>query len=143
MKSFSFIVFACLIITACSQNPEPIQFGKDGCHHCKMTLMDPKFGAEVVTAKGKVHKFDDINCMVNFINSQNLQREDLAHLLVIDLAQPRELIDARGAFFVKSENMNTPMGSGIVAFSTQADCEAFINEKGGNLMNWDEVVKSL
>ncbi|HEY3387683.1 MAG TPA: hypothetical protein VGK46_14315, partial [Saprospiraceae bacterium] len=71
MKMISIMLSAAMII-ACSQDPEPLRYGKDTCYTCKMTLMDKKFGAELVTAKGKVYKFDDVNCMVNFINSDYL-----------------------------------------------------------------------
>lgn len=141
MKSIIFLFISWFVFTACSQNPEPIQFGKDSCHHCKMTLMDPKFGAEIVTAKGKVHKFDDINCMVNFINEKGFKNQDLAHIMVIDLGKPGDLIAAQTAFFVKSDNLNTPMGGGLAAFSTKENYIDFINEKGGDLKNWDEVSK--
>ena len=40
--------------TSCSAGPEPIRYGQDNCHHCKMTLTDKRFGAEIVTQKGKV-----------------------------------------------------------------------------------------
>ena len=39
---------------------------KTPAYTCKMTLVDKKFGAEVVTKKGKVYKFDDLNCMIKF-----------------------------------------------------------------------------
>ena len=31
--------------------------------------MDPKFGGEVITKKGKIYKFDDLHCMVSFLKS--------------------------------------------------------------------------
>src|SRR5690606_41654244 len=61
-----------MALQACSVGPEPLRYGEDACHSCRMTLMDKKFGAEVVSVKGKVFKFDDMNCMVNFLNSGTL-----------------------------------------------------------------------
>ncbi|HRI80568.1 MAG TPA: nitrous oxide reductase, partial [Cyclobacteriaceae bacterium] len=58
-----------LFMAACSTEPEPLQYGKDTCHTCKMTLMDNKFGAEIVTDKGKIYKFDDMSCFLNYYNS--------------------------------------------------------------------------
>jgi copper chaperone NosL len=65
-----------IIVIACSIKPEPLQFGMDACYTCKMTLMDNKYGAELVTRKGKVYKFDDINCMLNFYHSGSEATED-------------------------------------------------------------------
>ena len=55
-----------LAMLGCSAKPEPLVFGKDACYTCKMTLVDSKYGAELVTQKGKIYKFDDLNCMLNF-----------------------------------------------------------------------------
>jgi hypothetical protein len=56
-----------LLLPGCDSGPQPINFGKDSCAECNMTIVDKRFGAEFVTGKGKVFKFDDVNCMVEFI----------------------------------------------------------------------------
>jgi len=91
-----------LALISCSVEPEPLQYGKDACHHCKMTLMDNKFGAEIVTAKGKIFKFDDTNCLINFLNSNEMSDQDIKHCLITDFSSPGLLIDAKTAFYVKS-----------------------------------------
>ena len=45
---------------------EEINYGVDACAYCKMNIVDPKFGAELITKKGRVYKFDAIECMVNY-----------------------------------------------------------------------------
>jgi copper chaperone NosL len=107
-----------LHLVACTAAPEPFVYGKDQCHACKMTIMDNKFGAELVTKKGKVYKFDDINCMFNFYNSQSVKPADYAHKLVIDFASPGKLIAAEDALYLQSEKIKSPMASQIAAFST-------------------------
>ena len=42
-------------VASCSTEPEPLHYGTDVCHFCKMTLVDNKFGAELVTKNGKAH----------------------------------------------------------------------------------------
>src|SRR6188768_3670534 len=98
MKMISVLLVAILFLS-CTSDPEPLRYGKDACYTCKMTLMDKKFGAELVTVKGKVYKFDDANCMVNFINSGYLADETLAHKLIVDYSQPEKLISAEEAFY--------------------------------------------
>lgn len=105
-------------LAACSVKPEPINYGKDNCHLCKMTIMDKKFGAEVVATKGKIYKFDDVNCMVNFLNSGFLDDREVAFRLVIDYSQPGKLIPADEAFFVKSPDIRSPMASQVASFET-------------------------
>lgn len=114
---FLLLGFSCLL-AACSVKPEPIAYGQDNCHLCKMTIVDKKFGAEVVTAKGKVYKFDDVNCMVNFLNSGFLDDRDVAFRLVVDYSQPGKLIAAGEAFFIKSPDIRSPMASQVASFET-------------------------
>ena len=55
----SFISMALLLLNGCSKGPKPIDYGNDGCHFCKMTIVDKIHGSELITEKGKVFKFDD------------------------------------------------------------------------------------
>jgi copper chaperone NosL len=139
MKMISLILITVLFLS-CSNDPEPLQYGKDACYTCKMTLMDKKFGAEIVTKKGKVYKFDDLNCMVNFYNSNYEPEENIAHLLVIDFANPEKLLDTKHTFFVKSDKLRTPMGSQVAAFEKEEDYKKFKKDWNGILLGWGEVV---
>ncbi|HEY0656501.1 MAG TPA: nitrous oxide reductase accessory protein NosL [Chryseosolibacter sp.] len=128
-----------IMLIACSVEPEPLQFGKDGCHYCKMTLMDNKFGAEIVTSKGKIYKFDDVNCMLNFHNSGQVQTSDMKNVLIIDFSQPEKLIDARNALYVKSGNIKSPMASGIAAFESNEELLKLNGQWKGIVMSWGEL----
>ena len=111
-------VMLALVFWACSIEPEPLIYGKDQCHSCKMTLMDRKFGAELVTTKGKVYKFDDINCLFNFYNEGSVNKDDFRFKLVVDFSQPEKLIDAEKAVYLKSGEIKSPMASQVAAFET-------------------------
>ncbi len=130
----------CLGVSGCSVKPEPILFGTDNCHLCKMTIMDRKFGAEVVTAKGKVFKFDDVNCMVNFLNSGFLDERDVAFRLVIDFSRPGEFITADEAFFIKSPDIRSPMASQVASFATDASKNEFKKQWTNSIyLTWGEL----
>ncbi|GCC53421.1 nitrous oxide reductase [Chryseotalea sanaruensis] len=130
-------LFACI---ACKSEPEPIVFGKDACHACKMMMTDHKFGAELVTKKGKVYKFDDLNCMLNYYNSGKEKVEDFEYVLVIDYTQPEKLIDAKNAFYLKSEAIRSPMASEVAAFEQYNNLKSFKKEWSAIEMSWGEVV---
>lgn len=127
-------------LAACSVKPEPIIFGKDSCYTCKMTLMDNKFGGEVVTKKGKVYKFDDANCMIGFINSSYVKNEHIAYKLVIDFSNPETLIDAETAFFVKSAEIKSPMASQVAAFQMKEKMEQYNASWNGIYLTWGELI---
>ncbi len=134
------LVMFSLLINSCSTEPEPLTFGKDVCQFCKMTLMDKKFGAELVTKKGKVYKFDDAICFLNFYNSEAEPQEEYLHKLVIDYAHPGELFDARDGFYVKSPVIKSPMAGQVAAFTSKIDLDSFNKEWHGIYMSWGEVV---
>jgi copper chaperone NosL len=127
-------------ILACSVKPEPLNYGRDACHACRMTLMDKKFGAEVVSVKGKVFKFDDMNCMVNFLNSGQLQERDVAFRLVVDYSEPERLIQAENAFYLKSREIRSPMASQVAAFETKESMDKYKPGWKGIYLTWGELV---
>lgn len=139
MKMISVVLVAILFLS-CTTDPERIQYGKDTCHACKMTLMDKKFGAEIVTAKGKVYKFDDVNCMVNFINSGYLADETLEHKLVVDYTQPGKLIPAEHAFYLKSDAIRSPMASEVAAFEIEKVMLKHKSKLKGIYLAWGELL---
>ena len=133
-------VLVCMLCVACAVEPEPLHFGKDACYTCKMTLMDNRFGAEIVTKKGKVYKFDDVNCMINFHNSGQETEENMAYRLVIDYAHPGTLIDTQQAFFLKTDSIRTPMASQLVALADESDYREYKKHWKAILLGWGEVV---
>src|SRR5688572_6441724 len=132
-------VFTCLSLPACKVEPEPLRFGTDGCHACKMTLMDNKFGAEIVTSKGKIYKFDDVNCLLQFYNSGQVLTEDMKEILIVDFSKPEKLIDARNALYVKSESIKSPMAGNVAAFESNEDLEKLNADWKGILLTWGEL----
>lgn len=139
MKSvIGFILSFCLI--SCAVEPEPIQYGTDACHSCKMTLMDKKFGAELVTNTGKIYKFDDVNCMLDFYNSGDNAPQEFKYKLVVDFTQPAKLIEAGDAFYLKSPEIKSPMASHVAAFERKESMEALKKEWKGIYLVWGELV---
>lgn len=126
-------------LLACQADPRPIELGKDACHHCKMTLMDPKFGAELVTEKGKIFIFDDVNCMLQYMDSEEGKEQVYKHVLVLDYLNPGVLLDVNYAHFLKSEEIQTPMASNVVAFPNYDLLKDFKAKSGGVYLGWGEL----
>lgn len=104
------------LISSCGNSKPEMNFGKDDCHYCKMKLMDNKFGVAVVTPKGKTYKFDDFYCYNNFIKESATEIEKT---YVVPFNEAGTLIESTHAFFVKGENVKSPMGSGIAFFTNE------------------------
>lgn len=136
-----FIFLLCLAISACSSGPEPIAFGKDTCTWCKMTIMDPKFGTELVTDKGRVYKFDDINCLVEYMVENKISHQDEHLLYVLDYSEPGNLTDARKATYIHSEELRTPMASRVAAFGVGKLQQVHKEQLKGEEIKWDQIWK--
>ena len=135
------ITFSALLLS-CSREPEPIAYGKDSCEHCKMTMMDSKFGAEIVTSKGKVLKFDATECMVDFVKGDTKGLNSTDNLfLTINVAMPGTLIDARSAFYLNDKAFKSPMGANLASFTTKQLAENNLQNPDGRILSWDELLK--
>lgn len=134
---FPILILVLLILSACAPKAKPIEYGQDGCDYCKMTIVDNQHAAEAVTEKGKVYKFDAIECMVNFI--LNNTDKKMAILLVNPYTQPGDLIPVDESTFLISKSMPSPMGAFLSAFPSTVQAEEMRAEKGGALYNWEEL----
>ena len=136
----SLIVLAGLY--SCQAQPEPIQYGSDLCHNCKMTLMDEKFGCELITKKGKVFKFDDVVCLLRYLRAGTIAKKDISQLVVVNYVKKGELLPVEQAFFLVSDHIQSPMGSNTAAFATRE--AALRNNTGGSgvIKSWNELEKA-
>lgn len=124
----------------CAQSPEPIRYGKDACLFCKMTIMDKKYAAEIVTDKGKVFKFDDLSCMVKYMKTNQLNEAELAFVVVNDYNNPGELIDVKTAVFLSSKDLRSPMRGDVAAFSAKSFATANMSKfTDAKMLTWKEV----
>ncbi len=133
-------VAAVALAAACAQpGPRPIALGDEVCRHCHMTIADPRFAAELVTARGRVHVFDDIGCLVLFAAEGGVPLEQVHSLWVHDFLHPDSLLDARAAVYLRIESMNTPMGSHLVALREGPGADSLSARVSGPLLRWDDL----
>ena len=130
------ILFILPVITACTgSEPVPFKLGKDGCDHCKMTIMSNKHGLELITDKGKIYKFDDLSCGITY---SKLHTTSGDKLYAVDY-NTGAFLEANTAFYVKSDKNKTPMNSMILAFKSKTEAEKLQKSKGGVMLTWESV----
>ena len=145
-KSFNifrviFILLTILTLASCGSEPEPINYGHDECEFCRMLVTDNKYGAELVTDKGKIYKFDSIECMIEFSLVKNTLGDTNNKLLITDFYDPGNLVDARNSVYVKNDKFRSPMGLNVTAFNSEEQAQKFISENGGEKLSWVEVIE--
>ena len=137
MKNLPLLVFPILLLTACQPSPKPIEYGSDACDFCKMTIVDPRFGAEAITEKGKLFKFAAIECMLNFIHSN--QSTDYV-TYVTDFDNPKMLMASSSCTFLMGSDIASPMGMFLTAHSTGQSAQSHQQQHGGNVLPWNELL---
>jgi copper chaperone NosL len=125
-------------VSACSNNKVvPIKLNSDNCDNCKMSIVDGKFGAEVITQKGRDYKFDDIMCMIQYCKKNSETK--MESYFVLDYSQDNVLIPADKAFFLSGGTIKTPMNGGIIAFSSENEAKLLQAKLGSNSVSWEEI----
>ena len=137
MRKLPLLLSLSWLISSCTPKPKAIEYGSDMCDFCKMSIVDAQHAAELVTTKGKVVKFDAIECMINFSkkNSQN----DFAFELVNIYSTPKQLVNASESYFLISKNLPSPMGGNLTAFKNKKEAKEMQIAKGGEIYNWKEL----
>ena len=123
-----------------AKGPEPIHYGVDMCSFCKMTITEKKFGAEIITAKGKIYKFDSYECMNDFLKIASNSDMQAEKKFLTDYFSGK-LIAASSCFLVKSDSIKSPMGGDMAACETQSDAEKLAKETSGTIIQFTESAK--
>ncbi len=135
------IVGLLFIIVSCNPESKPIIYGEDKCEFCRMSIVDQRFGGEIVTKKGKAYKFDAVECLVNYMDERIEDESKLKFILTNTYDHPGELINASECAYLKSENMPSPMGMFLNPFKELTEATKLQNENTGTIFNWKELRK--
>ena len=131
------IAIVLLILAGCNPKSEPIVFGKDACAECKITIVDPKFGGEIVTKKGRIYKFDDPHCMAGFLKRRGVELDNIHQTLFVDYNDHNNLIKVTSAEFVVSSELKSPMSGNAAAFKDASTAKKKSEEmEGSKVTNW-------
>lgn len=121
-----------------ANGPPEISYGRDICIECNMIISEPRFAASYRLDDGETKSFDGIGELVK--HAQRLSEfERIAFAWVHDYNTEDWLL-ADEAFFVAGHEIVTPMGHGIVAFTSEPAADRFAADVGGEVMRWPDVV---
>jgi copper chaperone NosL len=100
--------------------PPAVFLDATACAHCRMLVSDLAFPAAFRTAQGEERVFDEIGCMLEELPQG-------ARVWVKDF-ETSEWLDGESAIFLRTQSLRTPMGGGIVAFSSRERAETHEGE---------------
>lgn len=133
--SFILLIFC----FSCKNEMRPIEYGKDNCEQCRMTVMNPKFGAGMLTSKGKVFTFDAGECLVRYVKANGINEKD--QYFMSDYTKPGSLIDATKSAYLHGDSIQSPMGGNLASFKDLASAKVAQSSLGGQILTWEELIK--
>jgi len=133
------IVVCMLVLSSCSYEPKPFDYGKDVCEHCKMTIIDPKWGAQIITNTGKIYRFDVIECLILYKNQNQEFNSKIKSIWTINYLKPGTFIKAEDAFFIKSPDFNSPMGLNAVTIKNEEDAKKIKLTHNPEILKWEDL----
>ncbi|MHC4143982.1 MAG: nitrous oxide reductase accessory protein NosL [Planctomycetota bacterium] len=127
------------ILACAGGKPPPVELAIDEevCSLCRMAVSERYYAAEIVTREGSVDYFDDIGCLVRFLSDKTFKD---AGIYVVNSAGG-EWLDARSAYFVRSDDLPTPMNYGIVAYGDADMASAAAARLNGRQLSWENLLQ--
>lgn len=145
MRSPSTILPIALLLFALSCSPGEqvirVQYLKTECGYCKMLFQDRAFGAEMQIDGDSTLVFDATECLSAYLISSRMRPARVRKIWSVDYSRPTKLIDAREAFYIRSDKVLSPMGVNIAAFGSKAEADSAYARIGGDRMDWQEVMR--
>ncbi len=97
-----------------------------------MIISEPRYAAAYYTDDGNSRIFDDLGELCTYHHANN---EEVATFWAHDF-DSEQWIDASQGAFVLSEEIQTPMDFGMVAFEDQSRAEDFADEVDGKVLDF-------
>lgn len=118
--------------------PPTIRYGETACAQCRMLISEDRFAAAAKTHDGELQTFDGIGCLLRYAAEHPGAVE---RSWVHDYESARWL-DAQDAFVVRSQELTTPMGDGVIAVSTQEQADRLAQALHGRSQRLTELFQS-
>lgn len=124
------------VLISCQQalQPPTIRYGEDACANCRMIINEAPFACAVETQEGEIRKYDDFNCM--FLDSARSQPK---RYWVHHHDKPTEWLDGAKAYYVRADDLQTPMGSRTLAVATREEAERKAQSLKGKVFTFEQI----
>jgi copper chaperone NosL len=129
-----------LLLVACGgggDGPAPVDTKNDACAWCRMSVSDLRFAAQLTAPGHEPKLFDDAGCLRDWLKEPREAAEWTAWL---SDHRTKEWVKATDAVVVRDPTVQTPMDSGLVAWTNAASREQDPAGKGGTPLPVAEVI---
>jgi copper chaperone NosL len=134
MRRFTWLTL--LLLVSCQQAVQPptIRYGEDACANCRMLINEAPYACAIETEEGEIRKYDDFNCM--FLDSERVKPK---RYWVHHHDKPDQWLDGEKAFYVRANNLQTPMGSRTLAVATRDEAERKAKQLNGQVLTFEAI----
>ncbi len=139
-KTISYsVILLFLFIIGCGsteQDKSPVILkGQDPCDNCFMIINETKYSGSLTLLNGEEKRFDDIGCMLSYMHKN---KDQVKKSWVYDFVDGKPLNTGK-AFFIYSDKIITPMGSGIIAFDSKSEASKITNKNEAVILSFSEL----
>ncbi|WP_347861476.1 nitrous oxide reductase accessory protein NosL [Salimicrobium sp. PL1-032A] len=130
-----------IVLGACQQishDPHDINHDVDTCEICNMAINNKQASTQIVMQDGSALKFDDIGCMMQY-KEENPEEVGDFHTEYVNGYDTQEWMDATEGTYVYDDDINTPMGNGVISFRSEEEAEAYVDSEDGELLEYDDL----
>lgn len=137
------VLFLALFGAACSgpANGEPtppiIHYSEDICEFCGMIVSEERYAAGYLTEDGQEHIFDDIGDMIQ----AHLNTSPAVTAAFVHDHDNHTWIRAESAYFMMSQDLPTPMLSGLAAFASAEAAQEMAARRDGQVLTFQELLQ--
>ena len=132
------VLASAILLAGCEPRPGEIAYGEDTCARCVMGISDARFGAQIVTSTGKIHRFDSVECLAGA--SLEMDGAEIHSIWVSDFESPGTFVRVEHAVFLSGSRLNSPMGMSLLAFADRTAPLPLRATYGGELIEWPQVL---
>ncbi|KQL19791.1 nitrous oxide reductase accessory protein NosL [Cytobacillus solani] len=130
-----------LLLAGCQSKaaaPVEIKANEESCAECKMGIEELKSAAQIILEDGKPLLFDDIGCMINYLQQKSPKYE----AAFIHDFETEEWIDFDKSTFVQGTSIESPMSYGIAGFESEEKASQFQKKHDCDMYSKEELLKA-
>lgn len=135
------LTIALVVLAACGDKtyePRDINTATDVCYICNMSMTHVDYAAQIVLKNGDQVVFDDLGCLMEYVLTEGDNEIGAGFIRDTNSSQ---WLDVKEAAYVYAKDFWTPMNYGVLAFASQEDAKAYIEEQGeGKVLTYDELL---
>lgn len=146
MRRLLIILFGVFLLAGCGGNQsfEPVEINAeiDVCEICNMGIAHEHYATEIISTNGDVYKFDDIGCLIEFLEHDKAIAKDKVAKQYVRDSETGEWIELEHAYHAFHPDFWTPMANGVVTFKDKERAESYIKEQGmGELFDYNQLLE--